>query len=157
MKPKRIRLLDIDPNLVYLIPGSRKNVLTDIPVKIACTETHGWQRGFVRVDLEEGRCPKIAYATSLYTNELLFVEISRVGNELVFGTPSTHSTLHLCTADQLNSIVQSMRNTIKSKETEIEKLKWQLAILASSTAYPATSGKVHPVERYAANMWRNPD
>lgn len=89
-QPKKtvLKLADIVPDRIYFLPKTFE------PVKVICTDTQGWQRGFVRVDLEIDRCPTIAWAQSMVSRRTThYLGISRWRDEFYFCNSSGLATL----------------------------------------------------------------
>lgn len=106
-----IRALDVVPNQVYALPHGR----TIIPVRIICTEHHGWQRGYVRLVYAQHVAVAIAQ-NALDLNEWFNVVLHRDHDEWLF-LDGNYRTLQYLSPNWINDqLIHANQRMLKAQQ-----------------------------------------
>lgn len=131
-KKEVFSLLDVQPDEVYFLPR------TITPVKVICAATHGWQRGFVRLDLKIDRCPEYAYAylCTDHANRIK-LKIERNGWKFYFVDCRIPTLLQARSVDfsklknQILSEIEDNNKSIEKLQEEVKRQEQRLGLINS--------------------------
>lgn len=122
-----VRLLDVSADDIFFLPHRSGEI--PIAVKVVMSNTMGWQRGMVRLNLEIDRCPEYAEVVMVTDRRVsMQVRIERWKNEFYFCSHKYKTLIRATPSDLLNTIAMKRKELAKLK-ADVDDLEHDLQIL----------------------------